>query len=63
MNKSDLLDLLATIYNKKYIGAVSIDLVQFAINKGLIERTSIGNFQLTNKGEDLLNQQISWDEL
>ena len=63
MDKKAIRELLYTIDNKKYISAVPIDLVQFAIDEKLIERTPIGNFQLTLKGSALLNDQLSWENL
>ena len=63
MNKNEVLALLNTIDKDKYVGAVSIEVVQFAIDKKLIERTSLGNFQLTSKGCELLTNQLSWEML
>ncbi len=63
ITKNELWDMLDTIHSKKYVGVVSFELIQFAIDKQLIERTPVGNFQLTSKGSDFLDYKLSWDEL
>jgi hypothetical protein len=63
MNKNEVLALLNTINKDKYVGAVSIEVIQFAIDRQLIERTSYGNFQLTSKGSQLLTNQLRWEML
>ena len=37
--------------------------IDFAINKGLLKRSAIGNFAITPKGEDLLAGKIDWEKL
>ncbi len=63
MNQNNLRDFLSTVQNKKYAGVTSFDIVQFAIEKELVERTTVGNFQLTSKGVDFLDAKISWNDV
>jgi len=59
MDENAVLDLLNNIKSKKYIGVVSIDVLTFAEENGLIERTAIGNFMLTEKGLHFLRKKQS----
>ena len=63
MNQNNLRDFLSTVQNKKYAGVTSFDIIQFAIEKELVERTTVGNFQLTTKGTDFLDEKISWNDV
>jgi hypothetical protein len=57
MDENALLDLLDNINSKKYIGVVSFEILTFAGENGLIERTDIGNFMLTEKGLYFLSKK------
>lgn len=37
--------------------------VDFAIGKGLIVRSDDGNFELTDKGAELLDGGINWEDI
>ena len=63
MNKEDVLNFLTRVQHKTYIGVASLELIQFVIDKGLVDRTTIGNFRITKKGNDFLGNKISLDEL
>ena len=62
MTREDVLSLLQNIKINTYVGAAGIDVITFSMEKGLIERTESGNFKLSQKGEDLLNDE-SDDEI
>jgi len=63
MNKNNLRNFLSTVQNKKYAGVTSFDVIEFALDKELVERTEVGNFQLTSRGTDFLDEKISWNEV
>jgi predicted transcriptional regulator len=63
MDKNNVLILLNTIKTKKYVGSMPVEVITFAIEKELVERTEIGNFQLTQKGLDLLDKKLDWKQL
>ena len=63
MNKKAVLDLLQNVHVHMYIGFSTLDTVRFAIEKELLKRTGTGNFMLTDKGLDLLNGNIKWENI
>jgi|GEM_PF-2380277 len=63
MNKEAVLHLLQNIYAHKLIGVASIDALTFAIEKGLVERTEIGNLILSDRGLAFLNGSVKWEDL
>jgi hypothetical protein len=63
MNKNDVIQLLRTIKDKVYVGVTKFEVIDFTTHEGLLERTEVGNFSLTAKGQDLLNGKISLDGL
>jgi hypothetical protein len=60
MDRENIITLLQNIKVKTYVGASGIDAIAFSIEKGLIERTELGNFKLSQKGEDLLNGDLDY---
>jgi hypothetical protein len=62
MNKENVLQLLGNIKYNRFVGITAFEVVQYAVNAGLLVRTSVGNFKLTAKGEDLFSTKISWEE-
>lgn len=56
-----IFNLLSNVLTKKHIGSVPIEAVSFSIEKELLKRTAYGNFELTDKGIELLNGKINFD--
>lgn len=63
MDHEKVLHLLGNIKHNQYVGTTEIEVVNYAVTTGLLVRTSIGNFELSPKGENLLNNKISWDDI
>jgi len=63
MNKEAVLNLLQNIYFHQFAGIESIETIEFAIEKQLLERTEFGNFKLSVKGMLFLNGEIKWEDL
>ena len=68
MDKDSLIRMLRNIRDNKYLGPKTDDspigdLVAYALDKGLIERSERGNFIVTEKGCDLLEERLSWESL
>jgi hypothetical protein len=55
MDKKALLALLQNIYSTKYVGVVKFEVLAFAQENGLLERTEEGNFSVTEKGLQYLD--------
>ncbi len=58
MDRESIIILLQNIKTKEYIGVSSIEAVNYSIEEGLIIRTLLGNFKLSEKGEDFLNGKL-----
>jgi hypothetical protein len=58
MDREIIIRLLENVKAKANIGAASIEAVDYCIKNGLLERTSLGNFKLSQKGEDVLNLHV-----
>ncbi|MGZ3776778.1 MAG: hypothetical protein ACXVI9_04120 [Mucilaginibacter sp.] len=56
-----IFNLLSNVMTKKHIGSVPIEAVSFSIEKELLKRTDYGNFELTDKGMELLNGKLNLD--
>jgi hypothetical protein len=56
-----IFNLLSNVLTKKHIGSVPIEAVSFSIEKELLKRTDYGNFELTDKGIELLYGKICFD--
>ncbi|MGZ3767049.1 MAG: hypothetical protein ACXVA2_20470 [Mucilaginibacter sp.] len=63
MKKDKVLQLLSNVQYDRYVGITEFEVIRYAINAGLLIRTPVGNFELSAKGEDLLNHKISWDDV
>jgi hypothetical protein len=63
MDKHKVLQLLGNIKHDRYAGITEFEVVRYAVSSGLLIRTSVGNFELSPKGEDLLSNKISWDDM
>ena len=63
MNKEKVLQLLSNIQYNRYVGITEFEVIRYAISAELLIRTSVGNFELSAKGVDLLNHKISWDDV
>ena len=57
MDENAVSDLLNNINSKKYVGVVSLEVLTFAVQNGLVARTAIGNFMLTEKGRYFLSKK------
>jgi predicted transcriptional regulator len=60
--------MLHNIQNNGFVGPKTGnypvgDRVRFALEKGLIVRSATGNFILTEKGLDLLEEKVRWESL
>ena len=67
MDKQALLEMLQSIRKDHMLGPKTCaydigDYIDFAVKHGLIIRTFKGNFAITDKGLDLLDQKLSWEE-
>lgn len=68
MDKESIIQMLQYIRNDKYLGPKTGDYavgdrVIYALDKGLIMRSDTGNFVITNKGSELLDQKLNWESL
>jgi hypothetical protein len=63
MNEESVKKFLFNINNTKYVRTDHINVIIYSIEKGLVERTGLGNFKLSPKGEDLLNGNLDWNML
>jgi len=68
MDKQTLTDMLESIRKEHMLGPKTDpgeigERIDFAIGHGLIVRTFKGNFSITNKGLDLLEGKLSWDDI
>ncbi|HEX3383703.1 MAG TPA: hypothetical protein VHS53_00875 [Mucilaginibacter sp.] len=68
MDKDCVVRMLQHIRDNKYLGPKTDDspigeLVAYALEKGLIGRSDIGNLILTGKGFDLLEEKVSWENI
>jgi hypothetical protein len=63
MDKTQVLQLLSNIKYHRYVGITEFEVVRYAVSAGLLIRTAHGNFELSPKGEDLLNNNILWDDI
>lgn len=61
MDQEKVLHLLGNIKHHRYVGITEFEVIRYAVNAELLIRTPVGNFELTVKGADLLNNKISWD--
>lgn len=62
MDQEIITKLLKNVKAKANVGAASIEAVDYCIQKGLLERTRLGNFKLSKKGEDFLNGDITLEK-
>lgn len=68
MDKQTLIEMLQSIRKDHMLGPATgayeiIDQIDFALQHALISRTYKGNFAITNRGIDLLEGKLSWDDL
>ena len=63
MDEKALVVLLRNIQMDKHAGVVSFDVLAIAEENGLIERTPIGNFNITEKGLRYLDVNAASDPL
>jgi len=68
LKETTIIALLQDIKEKNFLGAPveNIDIaaaITFVTDKELVTRTEYGNFELSNKGLDLLFGAISWESL
>ncbi|HWD89071.1 MAG TPA: hypothetical protein VG367_13155 [Mucilaginibacter sp.] len=68
MDKDCVVRMLLNIRDNKYLGPKTDDspigeLVAYALEKRLINRSDTGNLILTDKGCDLLEEKVSWENL
>jgi len=68
MDKESIVQLLRSIKETGSVGPKPGNFnpgerVHFALDHGLIKRLTYGNFSLTDKGEDLLSGQNSWENI
>jgi hypothetical protein len=68
MEKQALIEMLQSIRKDNMLGTTGSypdigDYIDFALNNDLIIRTFKGNFSITNKGIDMLEGKMSWEEL
>jgi hypothetical protein len=68
MDKNAIILMLNNIKNTNSIGALrdSYEIgerINFAINKNLITRLDTGSLRITEKGIDLLENKISWEDI
>jgi hypothetical protein len=54
MTSEDIIALLQNIKLNKYAGTAGVEVISHCIDEGLIERTELGNFKLSLKGEYML---------
>ncbi|HZX57255.1 MAG TPA: hypothetical protein VFE54_00960 [Mucilaginibacter sp.] len=59
MDKDVVLNLLNNINTTKLVGKVPIDVIESSLKDGLLERNKNGNFELTEKGLEFLNEALS----
>ena len=58
MDREEIIILLQNIKANHYIGVSTIEIVYYTIKEGFIDRTMLGNFKLTQKGEEFLNSPL-----
>jgi len=68
MDRQTLLVMLQSIRKNNMLGPKTGDFeigirIQFAIDKGLIKRSKDGNFLITEKGTDLLDGKLNWEDV
>jgi hypothetical protein len=68
IDREIILSILQNIRETNYIGPIANECdfgehVNYALNKGLIERTNTGNFLLSIKGVQLLGGMLEWRDL
>lgn len=49
-NKEMVLNLLENIQVSKFIGQTDVETINYALARGLLERTELGNFGLSSRG-------------
>ena len=59
MDQETIVVLLKNVKSKANVGAASVEAVDYCIQNGLLERTRLGNFKLSQKGEDFLIGKIT----
>jgi len=59
MDKDIILELLNNVRTSKLIGIVPIEIIESALENGLLERTKFGNFELSDKGAKLLEGNLT----
>lgn len=60
MDRDCILTLLDNIKTQKSIGRVELETVSFALEEGLIRHTEEGNFEISQKGEDYITNQVNY---
>ncbi|MGZ3891015.1 MAG: hypothetical protein ACXVIY_05495 [Mucilaginibacter sp.] len=61
MDQEIIVSKLKNVEAKTHVRAASIEAVDYCIQKGLLERTLLVNFKLSQKGEDFLNGIIRFE--
>ena len=59
MDKDIILELLNNVRTSKLIGIVPIEIIESALENGLLKRTRLGNFELSDKGAKLLEESLT----
>lgn len=68
MNKECVVQMLQHIRDNQYLGPKTDNFpigerVIYALDKGLIDRSINGNFIVTEKGAELLEEKVNWESL
>ena len=68
MDRECIIQMLQHISTNKFLGPKIGDYpvgdrVIYALEKGLIARSNTGNFMITEKGSELLEDKLSWEAL
>jgi len=68
MDKDCIVQMLQHIRNDRYLGPKTDtypigERVLYALEKGLIDRSDRGNFIVTDKGLNLLEEKVRWESL
>ena len=68
MDKDCIIQMLQHIRDKQFLGPKTGDYpvgdrVVYALEKDLIKRSDNGNFMITEKGSELLDEKLNWESL
>jgi len=61
MNRENIVSLLQNVKLHELAGCTSFEAINYSVEQALLERTPLGNFKLSPKGEDFLNGKIPHD--